>query len=69
MSNLQRLIQKAIEKDCCIKMRFDPDEDGEQWGIKFYPHKGYESHFFAYHEDLEIASRLLMDELEGFGEW
>ncbi len=68
MNNLERLIQKANEKGCRLLIRFDPNEIGEEWGVKFYISDD-DAHFFAYHEELEIAARKLLDELQGFKSW
>jgi hypothetical protein len=69
MTELERLVQKANEHNGVIMIRFNPAEIGEQWGIKYYP-KHYEgAHYYAYHDDLNTASRMLIDELEGFKIW
>lgn len=69
MDNLERLIQKAHDKECRLQMRFDPEERGEKWGIKFYPELDDDAHFYAYHDDLNQAARQLLDELQGFNKW
>ena len=69
MNNLERLIQKAAENDCRIMIRFDPSEQEESWGIKFYPEEDDDAHFYAYHDNLDAAARKLLDELEGFKKW
>ena len=69
MNNLERLIAKADEKNCRILMRFDPEEVGEEWGIKFYPEDDDDAHFYAYNSDLDSAARQLLDELQGFTKW
>ena len=66
MNNLQKLIQKSASKGCRLLMRFDPDEQGEQWGIKFYPEHDDDAHFFAFHDDIDVAARKLLDELQDF---
>ncbi len=68
MNNLERLIQKANEKGCRLLIRYDPSQTDEEWGIKFYISDD-DAHFFAYHEDLEIAARKLLNELKGFKSW
>ena len=69
MDSLQRLIQKADEKMCRLQIRYDPNERGEQWGIRFYPHEDDDAHFYAYNTELEAAARQLLDELQGFTAW
>ena len=69
MNNLERLIEKAESKACRVMICFDPLEEGEQWGIKFYPHLSDDAHFYAYNDDLDSAARQLLDELRGFTEW
>ena len=69
MTNLERLIQKANAEGCRILMRFDPQETGEQWGIKYYPNYDDDDHFYAYHNDIDTAARKLLDELQGFSKW
>ena len=66
MENFQRLIEKAQFKDCRLLIRFDPEEYGEEWGIKFYPEPDDDAHFYSFSRDIETASRLLLDELKGF---
>jgi hypothetical protein len=68
MYNLKQLIQKAINKNCRLQIRFDPEENGEQWRIKFYPQYSDDAHFYSYHQDLDAAARRLLDELEDFNE-
>jgi hypothetical protein len=69
MDSFEKLIQKAINKDCRLSLRFDPDEPDEQWGIKFFPSKDGDAHFYAYNNNLNSASRQLLDELQGFDKW
>lgn len=69
MSSFARLTEKAIVKGCRILVRFDPEEVGEEWGIKFYPDADDDGHYYAYNSDLEIASRQLLDELQGPSKW
>lgn len=69
MDNLQRLIEKAADKQCRLQLRFDPDEAREQWSVKFYPHMDDDAHFYAYNNDLEAACHQLIDELRGFTGW
>ncbi len=65
MENLQRLIQKTVDNECRLSIQFDPQEYGEEWGVKFYPDSDDNAHFYAYNSDLEGASRQLLDELRG----
>ena len=69
MNNLDKLVLKAIEKDCRLSFRFDPDEEDEQWELKFYPDKGDCAHFYAFNNDLQEAARQLLDEIRGFDKW
>ena len=69
MTNLERLIQKAEIKNCRLMIRFDPEESGEQWGIKFYPHHDDNAHFYAYNSHLDSAARQLLDELQDSNKW
>jgi hypothetical protein len=69
MDNLERLIQKAVDNQCRLQIRFDPEEKGEQWGIKFYPELDDDGHFYAYHEYLQTAARKLLDELAKSNKW
>lgn len=66
MQNLTKLIDKSIEKNCRLQIRFDPEESGEQFGIKFYPEADNGAHFYAYHDSIEEAARIILDELRGF---
>lgn len=66
MSNLERLITKATENGCRLLIQFDPEERGEQWGIKFYPESDDDAHFYAYTSDLDSSARQLLDELRGY---
>ncbi len=68
MEHLKKLIQKATEKNCRIQIQYDPNEDGEEWAVKFYPEED-DAHFFAYNTDLDNAARQLLDELRGFNKW
>lgn len=69
MQNFQRLIDKARERGCRLQVRFDPEEVGEQYGIKFYPHLDEDAHFYAYNDNLDEAARQILDELRGFIAW
>lgn len=66
MDSFLRLMNKANDNHCRLLVQFDPDELGEQWGIKFYPESDDDAHFYAYNSTLEAASRQLLDELRGF---
>ncbi len=69
MNELETLMRKAEAKGCRIALRFDPEEIGEQWGVKFYPHADDDAHFYAYNTSLYAACRQLLDELRGFTAW
>lgn len=69
MIALKRLMHTAEERACRLAFRFDPEETGEEWGIKLYPHQDDDAHFYAYNTDLDAAARLLLDELRGFSAW
>ncbi len=69
MDNLKRLITKAKDKDCRLLIRFDPQENGEEWAIKFYPENDDDAHYYAYNVDLDVAARQLLDELEESKKW
>lgn len=69
MDNLNRLLDKANEKGCRIQLRFDPKEDEEKWEVKFYPFYHDDAHFYAYHNDLNCAAKLLLDEVSEFKKW
>lgn len=69
MDSFLRLINKAIENDCRLQVRFDPEERGEEWGIKYYPDNDDDAHYYAYNSSLESASRQLLDELRGAFKW
>lgn len=66
MESFKRLMCKGAEKACRLMIRFDPDEVGEEWGVKFYPEPDDDAHFYAYNTTLEAASRQVLDELESF---
>lgn len=69
MSNLEKLIQKATAQQCRLQIRFDPFEEEENWGIKYYPDADDDAHFYAYHFDLDCAARQLLDESKGLETW
>lgn len=64
MNSFERLIEKARAGNYRLMIRFDPEEHGEEWGVKFYPDYDDDAHFYAYNTNLESASRQLLDELE-----
>lgn len=67
--NFEKLQKKAAIQECRMMIIFDPEEIGEQWGIKFYPDSEDDAHFFAYNVDLDLAARQILDELRGFTAW
>ena len=69
MDNLQNLINKAQETGNRLQIRFDPQERGEEWGIKFYPYENDDAHFYAYNSDIGNAARQLLDELQEQKSW
>lgn len=69
MIDFKKLIEKANHNQCRLLIRFDPDEHKEEWGIKYYPDPDSSAHFYAYNEDLNAASRQLLDDLQGFQQW
>lgn len=69
MNEVEKLIQRAKSRNCRIQMRFDPQEVGEEWGIKFYPEDDDDAHFYAYSNDLNTAAHKILDELQGFSSW
>lgn len=64
MESFKRLMMKGATKACRLLIRFDPDEVGEEWVVKFYPEPDNDAHFYAYNSSLEAASRQLLEELE-----
>jgi hypothetical protein len=64
MESFKRLMMKGATKACRLLIRFDPDEVGEEWAVKFYPEPDDDAHFYAYNSSLEAASRQLLEELE-----
>lgn len=69
MGSFIRLVNKATENGCHIQVRFDPEERGEEWGIKYYPYGYDDAHYYAYNRDLESTSRALLDELTEAFKW
>lgn len=69
MSHFEKIIDKANDKGCRLLIRFDPKENGEEWGVKFYPDDDDDAHYYAYNSDLDAACRQLLDELQGFSKW
>jgi hypothetical protein len=69
MSNFMKLADKANNKGCRLLIRFDPQEHGEEWGVKFYPDEDDDGHYYAYNSDLDAACHQLLDELQGFSKW
>ena len=69
MNNFERLINKAKIKDCRLQIRFDPQNQGEEYEVKFYPELDDDAHFYAYHSDLDNAAKQLLDELQESQSW
>jgi hypothetical protein len=69
MTNLERLIEKTVNSDFRLQIRFDSEDISEQWSIKIYPEKEGDGHFYAFHENLEDAARLLLNELQDAKKW
>jgi hypothetical protein len=66
MESFKRLMMKGATKASRLFIRFDPDELGEEWAVKFYPEPDDDAHFYAYNSSLEAASRQLLEELESY---
>ena len=66
MESFKRLMGKGAEKACRLMIRYDPDEAGEEWCVKFYPEPDDDAHFYSYNTSLEAASRQVLNELESF---
>lgn len=69
MNGLQKLMDVADERGCRMSFRFEPKDDGEQWGVKFYVYHDEDIHFYAYNDNLDAACRHVLDELEEFTKW
>jgi hypothetical protein len=69
MSSFIKLVNKATEHGCRIQLRYDPEERGEEWGIKYYPDSNDDAHYYAYSRDLESTSMQLLEELTGAFKW
>ncbi len=63
MERFARLIQKAERDGNRLQITYVPEEEGEEWCVKFYPDPEESDYFYAYHCDLEMAATKLLDEL------
>lgn len=70
MDNVSRLVSRANIKRYRIQIRFDPEQQGEEWEVKLYPDMDDDAHFYAYSSDLNSACKQLLDEVQAeFGAW
>ena len=69
MTNFDKLIARTSEKGGILNLRFNPEERGECWGIKYYPNPDDDGHYYAFHDDLNECAHKILDELSGFSKW
>ncbi len=63
---LQKLIKKADRNDGRFTVRYDPGNDDEPWGVKYYPAVDDDAHFFGYGNNLDAVIEKLLHEMENF---
>jgi hypothetical protein len=61
MSSFVKLINEATENGRCIDLRFDPEERGEEWEIKYYIDSDYDCYYYACDKDLESSATILLN--------
>lgn len=70
MDNVSRLVSRVTAKGYRIQIRFNPEEQGEEWEVKLYPEMDDDAHFYAYSSNLDHACKQLLDEVQAeFGAW
>lgn len=69
MNNLDKLLTKAEIEKARLQIRFNPSDRNERFGIKWYPDEYSDDHFYSYHDNLDNAARLLLNELTEHFKW